>query len=60
MSVLIKLNKHKAAVILGDERAKEAGQKISKDQRHAAKTVTNAAAKLGSYSHVNVKKKKKK
>ena len=59
MSVLIKLNKHKAAVILGDERAKEAGQKISKDQKHSAKIVSKAAAKLGSHSHDNVKKKKK-
>ena len=58
MSLLI--NKHKAAQILGKERAIEAGQHVTGGKKQAEKTVQKAAEKLGTYSHVNVKKKKKK
>ncbi len=55
MSLL--LNKHKAAVILGKERAREAGENVT-PKKQGAKTVSAAAAKLGTYSHTAKKKKK--
>ncbi len=56
MSLL--LNKKKAAQILGKERAIEAGQHVAGKKKQSDATVAKAAAKLGSYSHINVKKKK--